>query len=124
MPTRAKVYPLRWVFSWSSSKAELDARQRHKACAAGEQAIQRVKGLLGKYDYKSRKIIESRAGEGLAHKAQASRYFSCTLHGSDEDQAWELHGNAAPRLSARRNALMASCCSTPPCQSSVCLPAP
>jgi len=85
----AKVYPLRWVFSWSSSKAELDARQRDKALAAGEQALQRVKGLLGKYDYKSRKVIAGRLEKAL-RKAQASRYFNFTLHGSDEEQAWEL----------------------------------
>jgi len=92
-----QVYPLRWVFSWSSSKATLDARQRHKALAAGEQALQRVVGLLGKYDYKSRKVIESRLEKAL-RKAQARRYFSYTLHGTDEDQAWELHWDRCPTV--------------------------
>lgn len=85
-----QVYALRWVFSWSSHKAELDARQRHKALAAGEQALQRIKGLLGKYDYKSRKVIESRLEKALC-KTQARRYFNFTLLGSDEELAWALH---------------------------------
>lgn len=92
-----QVYPLRWVFSWSSSKAALDARQRHKALAAGEQALQRVVGLLGKYDYKSRKVIESRLEKAL-RKAQARRYFNCTLLGTDEDQAWALRWDRCPAV--------------------------
>jgi len=92
-----KVYPLRWVFSWSSSKAELDARQRTKALAAGEQALQRIQGLLGKYDYTSRKVIESRLEKAL-RKAQAGRYFNCTLQGTDEDQAWELRWACWPTV--------------------------
>ena len=91
------VYPLRWVFSWSSSKAELDARQRNKALVAGEQALQRIQGLLGKYDYKSRQVIESRLEKAL-RKAQARRYFRCTLHGTNEDQAWELHWARCPTV--------------------------
>jgi transposase len=92
-----KVYPLRWVVSWSSSKAELDARQRGKALAAGEQALERIKGLLGKYDYKSRKVIESRLEKAL-RKAQASRYFSFTLQGTDENQAWALRWARCPTV--------------------------
>jgi transposase len=92
-----KVYPLRWVFSWSSSKAALDARQRGKALAAGEQALQRVKGLLGKYDYKRRQVIESRLEKAL-RKAQAQRYFNFTLHGTDEDQAWQLRWARCPEI--------------------------
>jgi len=83
------VYPLRWVFSWSSSKAALDARQRSKALAAGQKALERIAGLLGKYDYKSRLTIEQRLAKALA-KAKASRYFDYALQGTDEDQAWTL----------------------------------
>jgi transposase len=92
-----RVYPLRWVFSWSSSKAALDARQRSKALAAGAQALQRIQGLLGKYDYKRHKVIESRLEKAL-RKAQAGRYFNCTLHGTDENQAWELHWARCPTV--------------------------
>jgi transposase len=109
------VYPLRWVFSGSSSKATLDARQRSKALAAGEQALQRVQGLLGKYDYKSRKVIESRLEKAL-RKAQASRYFSFTLHGTDEDQAWALRWARCPMVisqAARFDGIVLLCTTVP-----------
>jgi transposase len=84
-----KSYRLRWVFSWSSRKAEQDANKRHKALEAGEQALQRIARLLGKYDYIRRAVIQSRIDQAL-NKAKAKSYFQYTLIGSDEDQAWEL----------------------------------
>lgn len=84
-----KTYPLRWVFSWSSRKAEQDANKRHKALEAGEQALQRIARLLGRYDYTSRAVNQSRIDRDLK-KAKAQAYFTVTLTGSDEDQAWEL----------------------------------
>jgi transposase len=86
---RQTSYTLRWVFSWNSSKAELDARQRQKQLADGEAALQRVAGLLGKYDYTSRTVILSRLGKGLV-KAKASAYFQYSLSGSDDKQDWQL----------------------------------
>jgi len=85
-----KTYALRWVFSWSSRKAEQDANKRYKALEAGEQALRRIAHLLGKYDYTHRAIIQSRIEQAL-HKAKARSYFHYTLTGTDEDQAWELH---------------------------------
>lgn len=82
-------YRLRWVFSWSSRKAEQDTNKRHKALEAGEQALQRIARLLGKYDYIRRAVIQSRIDQAL-NKAKAKSYFQYTLIGSDEDQAWEL----------------------------------
>lgn len=82
-------YRLRWVFSWSSRKAGQDANKRHKALEAGEQALQRIARLLGKYDYIRRAVIQSRIDQAL-NKAKAKAYFQYTLIGSDEDQAWEL----------------------------------
>ena len=84
-----QVYSLRWVFSWSSSKAELDTRQRNKALEAGEAALQRIAKLLGKYDYTSRKTIEHRIEKALS-KAKAKRYFQYTLCGTDDNQTWVL----------------------------------
>ena len=103
------------MFSWSSSKAALDARQRSKALAAGEQALQRIQGLLGKYDYKSRKVIESRLEKAL-RRAQASRYFSFTLHGTDEDQAWALRWARCPMVisQAERSTGIVLLCTTVP----------
>lgn len=50
-PETGDLYAVRWVFSHSSAKAAQDARQREQALAAGEQALRRIAGLLGKYDY-------------------------------------------------------------------------
>jgi hypothetical protein len=66
-----KTYPLRWVFSWNSNKAELDARQRLKELEAGEQALQKMAHLLGKYSYTSRAVILDRL-EKLLKKAPAA----------------------------------------------------
>jgi transposase len=101
---RGMVYPVRWVFTWSSSKAALDARQRSKALAAGQQALERIAGLLGKYDYKSRLTIEQRLAKALA-KAKASRYFQYALQGTDEDQAWTLTWVLHPGRVAAEHAL-------------------
>jgi len=83
-------HPLRWIFVWSSDKAEQDARQRHKALQAGKEGLQRIAGLLGKYDYTSRKTIETRLDKAL-RAAKASKYFTYTLQGTAEDQEWNLH---------------------------------
>jgi transposase len=87
--TDGKDYPLRWVFSWNSSKAELDARQRQKELEAGEQALQKIVRLLGKYDYTSRANILKRL-ESTLKKSRASAYFRYTLTGSDEKHDWQL----------------------------------
>ena len=82
-------HTLRWVFVWSSDKAEHDARQRIKALQAGQEALRRTARLLGKYDYTTRKTIEARLDKAL-HKAKAHQYLAYTLYGTDEDQAWQL----------------------------------
>ena len=97
---KQKTYPLRWVFSWSSLKAEQDARQRHQALEAGEQALQRIARLLGRYDYTSRAVNQSRIDRELK-KVKAQAYFAVTLTGGDEDQAWELHWEKRTELLAQ-----------------------
>lgn len=93
-------YTLRWVFSWNSNKAELDARQRQKQLEVGEQALQRVARLLGKYDYTSRATILARLTKALT-KANASAYYQYTLTGSDEKQDWQLNWCAKPDVIAQ-----------------------
>ena len=110
-----KTHPLRWVFSWSSRKAEQDARQRHKALEAGEQALQRIAHLLGKYDYIRRAIIQSRIDRTL-NQAKAKSYFQYTLTGTDEDQAWELHWEKQAQVvtqAARFDGVMLLCTNVP-----------
>jgi transposase len=83
-------YELRWVFVWSSDKADRDARQRNKALQAGELALQRLSRLLGKYDYTDRPTIELRLVKAL-QKAKANPYFAYSLSGTAEAQDWQLH---------------------------------
>ena len=89
-PQNGQVYPVRWAFSWFSRKEAQAAGKRAKALQQGEQALRRVADLLVKYDYKSRKVIETRIEKAL-RKARASRYYSYTLIGTDEEQNWSLH---------------------------------
>ncbi len=84
-PENGVVYPLRWVFHWSSSRADRDARQRQKVLAAGEQALRRIARLLGKYDYTSWETIEGRIEKALS-QAGAREYFQYRLVGRRKDQ--------------------------------------
>jgi transposase len=105
------AYALRWVFSWSSSKAERDAQKHQEILAAGEQALQRIARLLGRYDYKRRDIIQSRIDKAL-RKAKAASFFRHSLEGTDDDQDWKLHWELCPEAWAsaqQRNGMMLIC---------------
>lgn len=82
-------YDLRWLFSWSSDKAAADEQKRKKAVQLAQAELERIQGLLGKYDYKSRKIIERRIDNRL-RKVGAARYFQYTLTGTEAKQNWQL----------------------------------
>jgi len=88
-PEAGTSYRLRWLFTWSSTKATQDAARRAKVLAAGEQALTRAAGLLGKYDYKRRATIEARLDQAL-RRARAHPYLTYQLAGTDADQAWRL----------------------------------
>jgi len=86
---RGERYSLRWVWVWSSGHAERDLARREKALAAGEQQLQRIAGLLGKYDYKRAGLIEGRIEQAL-RRAHAQHYYAYTLTGSEAKQDWQL----------------------------------
>jgi transposase len=88
-PDAGASYPLRWLFTWSSTKASQDAARRAKVLAAGEQALTRLAGLLGKYAYKRRATIEARIDQEL-RRTHAQPYLTYHLAGTDADQAWHL----------------------------------
>jgi transposase len=88
-PDTGQVHRLRWVFSWSSEKACQDAQQRAKAMEAGSKALQRIAGLLGKYDYTTRARIEARVEQAL-RKAKAQAYLGYTLWEPTAEQGWSL----------------------------------
>jgi len=110
-----QTYPLRWIFSWSSEKAERDAQQRAKAVQAGEAALRRVASLLGKYQNKRRTIIEARITQAL-EKAKAWPYLTYTLRGTDDDQAWQLAWDVDPAAvaeAAQRDGVALLCTNVP-----------
>lgn len=87
--SKETTYDLRWLFSWSSDKAATDQRKREKSVQLAQAELERIQGLLGKYDYKSRKVIERRIDNRL-RKVGAARYFQHTLTGTDAKQNWRL----------------------------------
>lgn len=110
-----KTYALRWVFCWSSSKAERDAQKRRETLEAGEQALQRIASLLGRYDYKNRAIIQTRIDKVL-DKTKAKPYIHYTLKGTDEDQNWVLLWETCQEAFAQaeqRNGVMLICTNVP-----------
>ncbi len=88
-PETGELYPLRWLFTWSSTKAGQDAARRAKLLAAAEQDLTRLTRLLGKYQYQRRAVIEARI-EQLFRRTHAQPYLAYHLEGTDADQAWRL----------------------------------
>lgn len=86
-PQRKNAYDVRWVFSHSSAKAELDQRQRAKAIAKGEAVLAKMQGLLGKYEYRTYSKITTTLHQRLG---QAKRYFSYELQGQENSREWTL----------------------------------
>ena len=110
-----KTYDLRWVFSHSSKKAEQDAQKRQKAIITGEQALERVKNLLGRYDYKKRATIEKRI-ENALRKAHAKSYIRYTLNGTNENQDWHLlweNNQNALNQAQKRDGIVLLCTNVP-----------
>jgi len=88
-PETGQVYPLRWIFSWSSEKARQDAEKRAKVLAAGVKGLERIRRLLGKYSYTTRGRIEARVEQSL-RKAKAQAYVGVTLVEPTAEQGWSL----------------------------------
>lgn len=86
---RETTYPLRYVFVHSSAKAVQDAARREAAVIKGEAALTQIARRLGKYDYKTRGVIEGRLDAAL-RKAHALPYLRYTLAGGDDGRVWAL----------------------------------
>jgi transposase len=87
---RQTSYRLRWLFVHASRLAEMAERQRQRALQAGQAALLRIKGLLGKYQYRTRAYITRRL-EAELQRAKARSYFRYRLSGTDEAGDWQLH---------------------------------
>lgn len=115
-PDTGELFQLRWIFTWSSRKAAQDAARREKVLAAGEQALQRLAQLVGKYDYKRRALIEQRIERAL-ERAHARPFFSYTLTGTDAAHDWGLTWqllSAAVAAAARFDGVALLCSNVPP----------
>lgn len=114
-PDTGEAFRLRWLFTWSSTKAAQDAAKRATALAAGEAALTRLRGLLGKYDYTRRSTIEARIEQAL-RRAHATPYLTVTLVGREGARTWTLTwqvDQAAVDLAARFAGVVLLCSNVP-----------
>jgi hypothetical protein len=68
-------YPVRHVYIRSSALAQRAARRRRAEVAAIEAEIQRIQGLVNKYDYKTPEIVAQRVQKKAFKRRPAQRYF-------------------------------------------------
>src|SRR6266481_4965911 len=69
------AYPVRHLYISSSALAQHEAQRRQAEMSAIEAEIQRIQGLVNKYDYKSPEIIVRRVQEKAFKKRAARHYF-------------------------------------------------
>lgn len=86
---QGKTYNLRWLFIHSSNSAKAAEEQRQKALEKGTQALERLSGLLGKYQYRTREFILKRIKDELG-RTKTSDYFKYTLTGTEGGRDWSL----------------------------------
>jgi transposase len=70
------AYPVRHLYIHSSALAQREAQRRQAEMAAIEAEIQRIQGLVNKYDYKSPEVIVRRVQQKAFKKRSAQRYFA------------------------------------------------
>jgi hypothetical protein len=88
-----QVYALRWIFSWSSAKAQQDAEQRAKVLEAGGKGLERSRRLLGKCSYTTRAQIAARVEQTLRNaKAQADLGYSLSEPTAEQGWSWQGEG--------------------------------
>ena len=83
-PETGKKHPVRHVYIRSSALAQRAAKRRHAEMAAIEAEIQRIQGLVNKYDYKTPEIIAQRVQKKAFKKRPAQRYFEIQVLTYDE----------------------------------------
>ena len=74
-PESGQEYAVRHLYIRSSALAQHAAKRRQAEMAAIETEIQRIQGLVNKYDYKTPEIIAQRVQKKAFKKRQARRYF-------------------------------------------------
>jgi transposase len=71
-----QAYSVRHLYVHSSALAAHEANRRQSQMAAIETEIQRIQGLVNKYDYKTAEITVQRVQKKAFKKRHAQRYFS------------------------------------------------
>jgi hypothetical protein len=74
-PETGDEYPVRHLYIHSSALAQREAKRHREEMAAIETEIQRIQGLVNKYDYKTTEIIIRRVQKKAFKKRRAQRYF-------------------------------------------------
>ncbi len=74
-PDTGLAYPVRHLYIHSSALGQHEAQRRQAEMSAIETEIQRLQGLVNKYDYKTPAIIVRRVQEKAFKKRAARRYF-------------------------------------------------
>jgi hypothetical protein len=74
-PETGDEYPVRHLYIRSSALAQRAAKRRRDEMRAIEAEIQRIQGLVNKYDYKTPEIIAQRVQQKAFKKRSAQRYF-------------------------------------------------
>lgn len=74
-PENDDKYPVRHLYIRSSALAQREAKRRDDQMKAIETEIQRIQGLVNKYDYKTAEIIVQRVQKKAFKKRSAQHYF-------------------------------------------------
>jgi transposase len=74
-PETGDSYPVRHLYIHSSALARREAQRRQEEMAAIETEIQRIQGLVNKYDYQTAEITSRRVQQKAFKKRPAQRYF-------------------------------------------------
>ncbi|MBT9162048.1 MAG: hypothetical protein DDT27_00592 [Dehalococcoidia bacterium] len=80
-PDSGDEYPVRHLYIHSSALAKREAKRRQDEMAAIEAEIQRIQGLVNKYDYKTPEIITRRVQQKAFKNRPAQRYFDIQVVG-------------------------------------------
>jgi hypothetical protein len=74
-PETGERYPVRHLYIHSSALAQRAAKRRRNEMTAIETELQRIQGLVNKYDYKTPEIVARRVQKKAFKKRPAQRYF-------------------------------------------------
>jgi len=91
--TTGQMYTVRRLFIRSSRKAEQAQAKRERQVAVIQAALERIQGLLNKYDYTSPERVQARVKKALGQNP-SGRYFQVQVKGKtpgDLQLSWSLN---------------------------------